>query len=187
MEAREYLRIPMDRIGVVLGENGKIKKEIETATHTEIEVDSQTGEVTIELVNDAKDPLLLLRAKDIIQAIGRGFNPQRAFKLLDEEYALEVLDLTDFVGESEKALKRYKGRVIGEEGKTRKTIEQLTGASISVYGKTIGMIGTFEQIDVTREALRMLLTGSTHGSVYKFLERKRDELKKKATEIWKPV
>jgi len=126
-----------------------------------------------------------LKERDIIHAIGRGFSPERALRLSDEECVLDILDLTEYVGDSERALTRYKGRIIGKEGRTRKIIEELTGASISVYGKTISLIGTFNQNAIAREAVEMILRGSNHSTVYKFLERKKVELKKEAIEIWK--
>lgn len=77
-----------------------------------------------------------------------------------------------------------KGRIIGMNGKTRRIIEELTGASVAVYGHTVGMIGTLDQVEVAREAIGMLVKGSMHSTVYRFLHRKRRELKKKMLEIW---
>ena len=53
-----------------------------------------------------------------------------------------------------------------------------------VYGHTIGFIGTFEQVDVARTAVQMLINGSQHHTVYKYLQRKRSELKKQMLELW---
>jgi ribosomal RNA assembly protein len=69
-------------------------------------------------------------------------------------------------------------------GKTRGIIEELTDANVAVYGHTVSLIGTFEQIEVAREAIRMLVRGSMHSTVYRFLHRKRRELKKKRLELW---
>ncbi|RLG35306.1 RNA-processing protein, partial [Methanosarcinales archaeon] len=75
-----------------------------------------------------------------------------------------------------KTLKRIKGRIIGQKGKTRRVIETLTGVKISVYGKTVSLIGYPEQIKVAREAIEMLIKGTPHSTVYTFLERKRRAL-----------
>jgi ribosomal RNA assembly protein len=69
-------------------------------------------------------------------------------------------------------------------GKTRRIMEELTDANIAVYGHTIGIIGNFDQAQVAREAIQMLINGSMHSVVYRFLHRKRRELKKKMLEIW---
>ncbi|MEM0286517.1 MAG: KH domain-containing protein, partial [Candidatus Methanomethyliaceae archaeon] len=81
---RMYLRIPLDRIGVVIGEKGEIKSEIEKKTNTIISIDGKTGEVTIENTPNTTDPSGILKARDIITAIARGFSPEKAFRLFDD-------------------------------------------------------------------------------------------------------
>lgn len=134
---------------------------------------------------NAQDPSLLFRAKEVITAIGRGFSPERAFRLLkSEDTMLNVIDLRQIVGKSPAGIQRLKGRIIGREGKTRRIIEELTEADISVYGHTVSIIGNFDQTDAAREAILMLIKGSQHSTVYRFLQRKRQKLKRKKLELW---
>jgi ribosomal RNA assembly protein len=63
-------------------------------------------------------------------------------------------------------------------------MEELTDTNVSVYGHTISIIGNVEQVQVAREAIQMLIEGSLHSTVYRFLHRKRRELKKKKLELW---
>jgi ribosomal RNA assembly protein len=70
------------------------------------------------------------------------------------------------------------------DGKTRKIIEELTDANICVYGHTISIIGNIEQAQAAREAIQMLINGSQHSTVYRYLHRKRRQLKKKMLELW---
>jgi len=133
----------------------------------------------------AQDPTVLFRAKEVVTAIGRGFSPEHAFRLLeDDETMLEVIDLRETVGRSQSDMKRLKGRVIGKAGKTRRIIEELTEANICVYGHTISIVGEIDQVEIAKEAVRMLIKGSLHGTVYRFLHRKRRGLKKKKMELW---
>ncbi|MBS7608707.1 RNA-processing protein, partial [Candidatus Bathyarchaeota archaeon] len=97
---------------------------------------------------------------------------------------LDIIDLRAIFGRSESDIKRVKGRIIGMDGKTRRIIEELTDTSITVYGHTIGIIGKIENAQVAREAIQMLIQGSQHATVYKFLHRKRRELKKSMLELW---
>ncbi len=173
-----YARLPKERIGVAVGPDGKTKREIERRTDTKLTFDSETGEVQIE--STAENPLGVLKARDVLNAIARGFSSERAFRLFEDDHLLEITDIRDFAGDSDSALVRLKGRVIGEQGKTRQILEQTTGAYISVYGKTIAAIGTAEQLAVVRGALEMLLGGAKHSTVYGFLERKRREMKSRA-------
>ena len=72
---------------------------------------------------------------------------------------------------------RYKGRIIGANGKTRELITELADVDMAVYGKTVSLIGEMENILVAKEAIEMILNGSRHKSVYSFLEHKKETLK----------
>jgi len=180
-----FARIPRERIGVLIGANGNVKEYIERKLPVKLDINSETGDVIITLKEGAEDPSLLFKAKDVVLAIGRGFSPERAFRLLDEEGCiLEIIDLRSILGRSESALKRIKGRIIGRDGKTRAIIEEMSGALVSVYGHTVAIIGDFDQVSVAREAVNMLINGSEHASVYRFLQRKRQEIKRRRFELW---
>ena len=187
VSASAFVKIPRERIGALVGPNGRVKEVIEKKLLVGLEVDSETGDIKIVLTPTTQDPSLLFRAKEVITAIGRGFSPERAFRLIeDDEVVLEVIDLREIVGKSQSDMKRLKGRIIGKEGKTRRIIEELTEASVSLFGHTISIIGDMEQAGVAKEAIQMFLRGSQHRTVYRFLHRKRRELKKKKMELWEP-
>lgn len=180
-----YVKIPQDRIGALIGPEGRVKANIEKKLHVTIEIDSATGGVTLTLDQNAQDPSLLFRAKEVTTSIGRGFSPGRAFRLLqDEDTILEVIDLRQAVGKSPADIQRLKGRIIGRDGKTRRIIEELTDADISVYGHTVSIIGNFDQAHVAREAILLMIKGSQHHTVYRFLQKKRQKLKRKKLELW---
>jgi ribosomal RNA assembly protein len=180
-----FVRIPKERVGVLVGPDGKVKQRIEEKFMVTLEVESESGGVTVVLSEKASDPSSLFRAKDTVTAIGRGFSPEHAFRLLrNEDDIFDFIDLRLVFGRSESDIKRVKGRIIGANGKTRKLIEELTEASVVVYGHTVGFIGTFEQVDVARNAVQMLINGSQHHTVYKYLQRKRSEFKKQRLELW---
>jgi ribosomal RNA assembly protein len=183
--ANTFTKIPKDRIGALIGPEGKVKQVVEKRLRVELTVDSETGDVTIKLAPEADDPSLLFRAQEVITAIGRGFAPEGAFRLIDdEELILEVIDLREMFGTSQSELQRVKGRIIGQEGKTRRIIEELTEADVSIHGHTVAIIASMDQMEVAREAVKMLLRGSMHSTVYRYLHRKRRELKKKKLELW---
>jgi ribosomal RNA assembly protein len=183
--ANTFTKIPKDRIGALIGPEGKVKQVIEKRLKVELAIDSETGDVVIKLAPESDDPSLLFRAQEVITAIGRGFAPERAFRLIDdEELLLEVIDLREMFGTSQSELQRVKGRIIGQEGKTRRIIEELTEADVSVHGHTVAIIADMDQMEVAREAVKMILRGSMHSTVYRYLNRKRRELKKKKLELW---
>ena len=183
--ANSFLKIPRERVGVLIGPEGKTKKHVEEKLNVELQIDSEAGDVTITMAEKAEDPSMLFKAKDLVTAIGRGFSPEHAFRLVrDEEALLDIIDLRSVFGKSEADIKRVQGRIIGMDGKTRRIIEELTDTNVSVYGHTVGIIGTIEQVQIAREAIEMLIKGSMHGTVYRFLHRKRREIKKRKLELW---
>ncbi len=97
-----------------------------------------------------------------------------------------MIDLKQVIGDSQNAITRLKGRVIGESGKTRRLIEQLAGVSVSVYGHTVAIIGDFDEMAVAKEAVGMLLRGCMHGTVYRYLNKEHLELKKRKLALWEP-
>jgi ribosomal RNA assembly protein len=180
-----FVRIPKERVGVLIGPDGKVKQHIEDKLQVKLEIDSESSGVTIILSEKATDPSLLFKAKDVVTAIGRGFAPEIVYRLIrNEDEIFDLVDLRLTFGRSESDIKRIKGRLIGADGKTRMLIEELTEANMVVYGHTIGLIGTFEQVDAARNAVQMIIEGCQHHSVYRYLQRKRSELKKQKLELW---
>ena len=166
------LKIPKERIAVLIGKDGSIKKTLEDETKTKIDIDSKEGDITVK----GEDALLLYSCREVIKAIGRGFNPEIANLLLKSDYGLDIISITEFVGENH--VVRIKGRIIGKDGKSRRIIEELTESYICVYGKTVGIIGTHDNLSACKRAIEALLSGSPHAGVYKFLEKRRREIKK---------
>lgn len=184
-ETRVNAMIPRDRIGVLVGPKGAVKFAIEQKLFVDLKIDSESGSVDIGVKPDSPDPSNALRAKDVVLAIGRGFSPSRAFSLFNEDYTFDIVDLHDYFGKNEAEIKRVDGRIIGREGRSRRNLEELTGTLISVFGHTISIIGTFESVATAKDALEKLIEGRQHGTVYKFLRKKRGQTKKeKAVELW---
>ncbi|MCX8158218.1 MAG: KH domain-containing protein [Candidatus Diapherotrites archaeon] len=168
----ESFRIPKDRVAVLIGHNGETKRKIEELTGIKLNIDSETGEVEI---TSNKDALLFWKSAEVVKAISRGFNPEKALTLLDEDYVLEIIELEEIIGKSKNAINAKKGRIIGEKGKVRERIEQETNTFISVYGKTVGIIGRYEDVQKAKKAIEMLLEGAMHKTVFRYLEHCKND------------
>jgi ribosomal RNA assembly protein len=139
-------------------------EKIERLSNCKISLEDQ--EVTIE----GNDPLTVLRVKEVFRALNRGFDLNTALYLLDESYFLDIIDVKDY-GKSRERQIQLKGRVIGKGGSIKKMIEEKTGTKICVHGKTISIIGKWENLQIAKKAIEMLLEGKMHSSVQKFLEK----------------
>jgi len=182
--SRFYITIPRDRIGALIGPKGRVKKRLEESAEVDLEIDSESGDVIISAKPDIEDPFLAIKARDFVHAVGRGFNPTAAFSLLDEDIYLEIINMKVVVGDNPNKIQRFRGRIIGREGRTRKVIEETTGTKIVVYGNTVSIIGQFERLRVAREAIHLILDGSKHGTVYAFLEEKAQMFRMSSKELW---
>jgi len=171
----QEVKIAGNRVGALIGKGGATKKELETKTGTTVTIDSKEGIVKIEGPDENAVPLL--RAVETVRAINRGFSPARAFTLLDDEDLL--LDMIDLSGlaDGPRHLERLRGRIIGRDGRAREQIEDMTDVEISIYGKTVALIGYPEQLKTARAAIDMLIEGVPHESVFAFLDKKKKEAK----------
>ena len=174
------MKIGKNRIAVLIGREGETKKEIEKKLGVKINLDSKSGncEILPQPENPNYMPLNIFTADKIVKAINRGFNPIKAMKLLEENYEFETFNLLKVLGKSDKRIKRVKGRIIGRNGEMRKAIERYAESFLSVYGKTASIIADYDNLQIARKAVRMLINGIPHHVVLRFLEDKYNEKKK---------
>lgn len=154
----DFLRIPEKRLKIF----NNYVEELEKIAGCEIKIND---EISIETEN----PILLMRTKEVIKAFGRGFDFDVALSLLDEEYCLETIDVQEFSGKSKKRMVTIKGRVIGREGKAKRLIEKYTNVKITVYGKTVSIVGKWEDVQKARQVVEGLLQGRKHSTVFRNL------------------
>lgn len=172
----KYLKIPMDRVAILIGHNGETKKEIEDRSGLRLDIDSKLGEVVID-DHEVDDPLIVIKIENIVKAIARGFSPQNAYRLFEDEADFFIFDLYDYVGKKPSHIRRLKSRIIGREGKTKRVLEELTDSKISIYGHTISIISDMMKMNILKKSIDMLLTGSKHATVYRFVESQIRELR----------
>lgn len=166
----ELVKIPAERVKVIVGKGGGTKALIERMAKVSISVDDEGA---VEITGESADEYF---ARDVVKAIGRGFSPEDALLLLKEDHMLKIINLREYV-HSDNAIRRLKGRIIGEKGKTRKIIEEATLARLSIYGKTVGVIAPLDSMDIAITAVFKLIEGANHSTVYAYLEKSRKRLK----------
>ena len=182
--SQQFMKVPGERIGVLIGKKGVVVERIKQECRVNVEIESETGNVIVGYDSRSLLEGNPFKAFEIISAVARGFSPERAFKLLHEDVVFQLLDMRDYVGNSQNSMSRLKGRIIGERGKSRRTIEELSGADVSVYGHTVGFIGIFEATKVAVEAIILLSRGSSHKGVYAMLQNYRKKLKQEKMSLW---
>ena len=169
MNEMEYLKIPAERVSTLLGKEGATKAKIERKCKVGLTV-GHDGEVGIE-----GDPADVFFARDVVKAIGRGFAPEKALRLLGHDYGLYVIPLKEII-HSENAITRVKGRVIGEHGRIKQAIEEATDSALCVYGNTVSIISRIDTMEYAKQAVGMLIDGAKHTSVLGYLAKARREV-----------
>jgi len=171
------IKIPKERIAVLIGTKGETKRLIEKKTNTKLTINSEEGDVIIDSENNVD----AYNTQEIIKAIGRGFNPEIALILTKDNKSFEIINMEEYAKTKNHTI-RIKARIIGREGKIRKFIEHSTDTNISIYGKTVSIIGDMENVAAARKAVSDILSGSPHGPVFKWLEQKMKQIIKQQLE-----
>lgn len=154
--------------------NSKLLKEIEETGEVKLKITGD-DELCIEAPDDKGGNEWI--AEQVVKALIYGFEPKHAFKLFNDEYFIETINLEDAFHRKEKNILRAKARIIGEGGKARKKLEELSGAHILVSNVTdnVSIVGKYEDLQNVKEAILRLLEGAGHEGVYRFLEGKNKQ------------
>ena len=154
---------------MLIGKKGETKRQIEERTETKITINSNE-EIVIEGNADK-----VFFCRDVVTAIGRGFSPDVAYKILEPDNMFEVIELEDFA-HTRNRMRELKGRVIGTKGRIKEEIERSTDSYISVYGSTVSIIAPYYAMRYVKEVLERILRGAKHSSVLSQLARIKKEL-----------
>ena len=165
-------RIPQDRIAVLIGRKGTTRRALEKATNSTLHIDSNSGDVSV-VWDDEFDPIIRMKFPDVIRAIGRGMNPDRALQLLKDDHHLLLYDMREYVGKNPNQQRRIRSRLIGRNGRIRELIEEHSGSEVTIYGSTVVIIGDEDALPLAGQAVERLLQGAEHSSVLKHLEAER--------------
>ena len=169
----EEVFIPVERLGLLKSDR-KGWKLIEDSCECRLSIEDGEG-VIIE--GKAYGEFV---AKNIIYAFGRGFDMEIARRLLNDEFYFSSIDLKQALG-NEKRVARIKARIIGENGRTKRYIESVSSAKMSVYGDTVSLIGSMYEIREAETAVNTLIEGGTHKLAYLRMEAAHRKNKEEST------
>ena len=105
----------------------------------------------------------------VLKAISFGFSAKKALLLKDPEMIFRILKIKDFT--RRKDLEEVRGRIIGKDGRTKKTIEAISDCYLVLNGNELGMIVHTDLVEEATTALENLIKGSKQSNVYRYLEK----------------
>ncbi|MEK6820327.1 MAG: KH domain-containing protein [Nanoarchaeota archaeon] len=141
------------------------RKKLEKKLKVRIEIKGQD----VECIGDEIDVYISER---VFEALEKGFFVNKALLLTDEDYVLEEIPIKNI---SKKNINSIKARIIGKQGKTLKTLCELSECHISLYNNIVSVIGLSENIKDTLTALKSLIRGSKQSNVYSYLQKVKEK------------
>lgn len=152
------IKLIIDKLARII----KNKKKLEELL--EIKINNRGTEVYLE-----GSPENEYIAEKVIMALDFGFPYSAASEIKTEDLVFETLNIKEYT--NQKNLPRVRGRVIGKEGKTLKTISGLSNCYLEIKDNNIGIIGEPEFIKNAHEALILVIKGTKVGNAYAYLEK----------------
>ncbi len=140
----------------------RAKSELEKSLNIEIKIQGRKVEIKGSALEEYE-------ASIILDAINSGFSAKKALLLKDESKIFRTLNIKDFT--KKKNLEEVRARIIGKDGKTKKTIENIADCDITIRDNTISIIADSESIEELITAITSLIKGTKQSNTYRYLEK----------------
>jgi len=107
-------------------------------------------------------------AEKVVEAVLFGFPIEVALLIKKEDFIFQILNIKEYTHRRD--LETIRARLIGKDGRTLRTLVQLTDCNFEVKGNNVGIIGAPEYIKNSQDAVISIIQGSKQANVYNYLE-----------------
>jgi hypothetical protein len=99
---------------------------------------------------------------------------------------IEEGDSVLYLGAASGTTPSHVSDIIGEKGRARRTLEEMTGTKIVVGKYHVAIIGSYERAMAAKRAVEMLAEGRQHGTVYRHIDTMMRSIKRReAVGLWR--
>lgn len=178
MKAR--VPVPPHRLTPLKQSWPEIYKPIVEHMKLQIRYNTKRKSVDLRTTKATESGAALTKAADFVRAFMLGFALKDAIALLrlDDLYidSFEIKDVKELSGEH---LSRAIGRIAGQGGKTKFTIENATKTRIVLADTHVHILGSFANIKTARSSIARLIMGAPPGKVYTAMRNVANRMKER--------
>ena len=140
----------------------RTKEELEEKLKVKIEIEGKKATISGESLDEYE-------ASIVLDAMAFGFSAQKALSLKDPGVLFRKIHIKDFT--RKKNLREVKARIIGTNGQTLDTLEEISNCDVLLRENEVGIIGSAESIESAITAITNLIRGTKQANVYRYLEK----------------
>ncbi len=155
---------------IIISEDNKKISKYKKKLEAQLNVKVFAKEKEIFVVGNAEDEFI---AEKVVEALLFGFPLEVALLIKNEDFLFQILNIKEYT--HRKDLETIRARIIGKEGRTLRTLAQLTDCHFELKGNNLGIIGAADYIKNSQEAAIAIIQGSKQANVYNFLEKHQVE------------
>ncbi len=157
---------------LIITSPAKIKKAIPVIQKkVDVKIEQKRGSVILDGTEFNE-----FTAEKIIQAIDFGFDVEDTMGLVNEDVNIEYINIKEHT--HRKNLAEIRSRIIGVDGKAKRTIETLTGAAVVIHNNVVGIISDADHMPHAIQGVISLIQGAKHSNVFSYIERQNSSLKR---------
>lgn len=99
-----------------------------------------------------KDPYIIVKARDLTKLLSRSVPVDQAIKILEDEMQCDIIEIGGLV-QSKKQLDKRKLLLLGPNSATVKAIGILTRCYLLIKGRTVSVMGLFNNLEKVRSII----------------------------------
>lgn len=170
--------IPASRMAFFKTNWLKIYTPIVEIARVQLKMNFMKKQVDIRTCEYTEDPSFVSRSEQFVKAVALGFSIEDSMAILKfPDVFIDHFNIHEVKILKNLHIERAIGRMIGREGKTKSTIENLASCKTIIKDSDVFLLGPSENTRIARDCYCRLVMGSQPGTIYNRLRNIRTKIK----------